>query len=124
MKNTVIFFASGLLLVAILFFVPRVHAASPGFYLIVGPGDLAGFYDGQRLDHTPAVSGGGLSMIWVVSEGDPPLGPDMEVFGRRYDVVWADPLKSELYDTIFPPHGADGHTPFGVFAGCEKEMGL
>lgn len=101
--------------------------AAQGNHLIHAPAavDMGAFCDNlEGFDHTNIVAGPGGSMVWLRGEGGVSLLDGMTDMGGSYSEVWADPEKRAVYDSVYPPDASGNPRPFGVFMGCEQEMGL
>lgn len=120
---------TGALLFTLLFTLVMIITAfaGPGNHLVFAPPpvDLAAFCDGLTgFDHTNIVNGPGGCMVWLRGEGEPVLMEGMTVLGASYTDAWTDPERRGIYDSVFPPDVWGNPRPFGVFMGCEEEMGL
>jgi hypothetical protein len=98
-------------------------------YLVAAPASVdleAVCSENPGYEHTVIVGSPRGSMTWLKCEGYPDevLAAGCRILGSTYPEVFAEPVSLGEYNAIFQPDTQGSPRPFGVFMGCEKEMGL
>ncbi|HEY3347633.1 MAG TPA: hypothetical protein VGK71_08435 [Nitrospirota bacterium] len=115
-------------LMALLFLSFQAQAGERN-YLVAAPATVdleAVCSEHPGYEHTVIIGSPRGSMTWLKCEGYPDeiLAAGCRMLGSTYSEVFSDPDSLGEYNAIFQPDSQGSPRPFGVFMGCEKEMGL